>query len=65
MYRFVRGELGVEMCKGLVDHPLGSEGERSGKKTIGSNISVVYEAVRDGRINGVVVGCLREGEGEE
>ena len=59
MYRFVRGELGVEMCKGLVDHPQ----QGNGKKTIGGNISVIHEAVKDGRINEVVVACLRDGEG--
>jgi len=56
MYRYVRGELGVPMHRGLVDHPGGG----NGRKTIGSNVSAIYEEMRRGELYGVVVGCLRE-----
>ncbi|KAF2767096.1 phenylalanine ammonia-lyase, partial [Teratosphaeria nubilosa] len=61
VYRFVRGELGVPLHRGLVEHAtyegcerggvrIGGEGE---KRTIGGRIGVVYEALREGRMRGV------------
>ncbi|KAK3079046.1 hypothetical protein LTS18_005884, partial [Coniosporium uncinatum] len=66
MYRFVRRELDVPFHRGLVEDPtvpLG-EGVEMGKghrRTIGSMISVVYEALRDGRLHEPVMEAVREG----
>ena len=46
MYNFVRKDLLVPFHKGLEDRPT----RENGLKTIGSNISVVYEAMRSGRL---------------
>lgn len=48
LYTFVRETLGVKMRRG--DVFLGKR-----EKTIGSNVSIIYEAVRNGRINKVLV----------
>lgn len=51
LYEFVRAELGVPMHRGLVDHPtLQGKG-----KIIGSYVSEIYMAVRDGRLHGRIV----------
>lgn len=53
MYNFVRRSLDVPIQRGLEDHPTyGSKSMRNGtmKKTIGSNISRVYEALRTGQL---------------
>lgn len=54
MYGYVRGELQVPFHKGLVDRPT----RENGLKTIGSNISVIYEAMRSGRLYDSVLTCL-------
>ncbi|KPV78241.1 uncharacterized protein RHOBADRAFT_47862 [Rhodotorula graminis WP1] len=51
MYTFVREELGVKARRG--DVFLGRQ-----EATIGSNVSRIYEAIRDGRINKVLVDML-------
>ncbi|KAL6716703.1 hypothetical protein ACLMJK_006271 [Lecanora helva] len=62
VHGFVRGELGVGMYKGLREHPVGEKGEkREGGKTIGSGISVIHEAIREGRIVGLVRGLMGDG----
>lgn len=51
MYCYVRQTLNVPMHRGLEDHPTYVSRQEKGraiKKTIGSNISVVYEALRSG-----------------
>lgn len=48
MYAVVREELGVPFHKGFVEHP----------KTIGSWISVLYEALRSGRFQKAVMSVL-------
>ncbi|KAH9828603.1 Phenylalanine ammonia-lyase [Teratosphaeria destructans] len=60
VYRFVRGELGVPVHRGLVEHATYEGCERDGvriggeeKRTIGGRIGMVYEALRDGRMRGV------------
>jgi phenylalanine ammonia-lyase len=63
MYAYVRHELGVPFHQGFVEHPLPSDGEDGGingraKKTIGSWISIVYEALRSGDMHQQIMGCL-------
>lgn len=53
LYSFIRNELGVPLHQGLSDHPgrkpdLNISGRS--KKTIGSCVSIIYTAIRDGRI---------------
>ncbi|THX86664.1 phenylalanine ammonia-lyase [Aureobasidium pullulans] len=65
MYQFVRGDLGVMLHRGLVEHPTqplpeGVEVEEP-RKSIGSRISVIYEALRDGRASAVLMACAEEG----
>ena len=57
MYGYVRKDLGIPMHRGLVDHPT----KENGKKTIGGNISMIYESMRSGKIYEEVVECLRDG----
>lgn len=66
MYRFVRKELGVAIHKGLVEQPTydgpslveGVSVKAEDKRTIGSQISIIYEALRDGRMHDALVDCL-------
>lgn len=58
MYTYVRQTLNVPAQRGLEDHPtygaqLGRDGQP--KKTIGSNISIVYAALRSGGLMEVVL----------
>jgi phenylalanine ammonia-lyase len=55
IYLFVREKLGVPLHRGLIEHPVA--GDKGGnkidgrpKKTIGSWVSIIYEAVRDGSL---------------
>ncbi|KAK5311157.1 hypothetical protein LTR93_011814 [Exophiala xenobiotica] len=60
IYRFVRGELRVPFYRGLDENmelPLNGSLGRP-KRTIGSWISIIYEAVRDGRLAGEVMRTL-------
>ncbi|KAB8257989.1 phenylalanine ammonia-lyase [Aspergillus pseudonomiae] len=55
IYRFVREKLGVPLHRGLVEHPVAGDQEGNvidgrPKKTIGSWVSIIYEAVRDGSL---------------
>lgn len=53
LYTFVRKELEVPFHRGLVEHPGRNHGAKINgrpKKTIGSWISIIYAAIRDGRI---------------
>ena len=60
MYSYVRKELHVPFNKGLADRPT----RDNGLKTIGSNISVIYEAMRSGRLYDSVLMCLGEHHAE-
>lgn len=54
MYSYVRKDLQVPFHKGLADRPT-----RDNKlKTIGSNISIIHEAMRSGRLYDPVILCL-------
>jgi phenylalanine ammonia-lyase len=55
IYTYLRDELGIPMHRGLVDHPTPQAANdkpcrNNGRKTIGSQVSLIYEAVRDGRL---------------
>ncbi|KAJ5579780.1 uncharacterized protein N7459_005765 [Penicillium hispanicum] len=60
-YRLVRQTLAVPIHKGLTDHPTYELGEsHHAKKTIGSHISTIYTALRQGDLLDDVVGCLED-----
>ncbi|KAL4878958.1 L-Aspartase-like protein [Aspergillus karnatakaensis] len=52
LYETVRKDLGVHFHQGFIEHPtIGNETLNGrAKKTIGSWISIIYEAIRDGRL---------------
>ncbi|KAL3467135.1 L-Aspartase-like protein [Aspergillus heterothallicus] len=52
LYETIRHELGVPFHQGFVEHPTIDSETHDGrsKKTIGSWISIIYEAIRDGRL---------------
>ena len=54
MYNHVRKDLQVPFHKGLADRPT----QDNGLKTIGSNIGIIYEAMRAGKLYENVVMCL-------
>lgn len=54
MYSYVRKDLQVPFHKGLVDRPT----KDNELKTIGSNISIIHEAMRSGRLYDPVLMCL-------
>jgi phenylalanine ammonia-lyase len=56
LYTYVRQGLGVPMHQGLDDHP--SAGQYQQQKTIGSRVSVIYEAIRDGSLFSEIVGSM-------
>lgn len=63
MYAFVREELGVPMHRGIVDTPTAmnkQNGQGKRKLTIGSWVSIIFEALEDGRLNRPVMECLKE-----
>lgn len=64
MYNFVRGDLGVKLHRGLIEHPTrplppGVNAEEP-RKTLGSRISIIYEALRDGRGSAVLMVIAEE-----
>lgn len=62
MYKFVREELAVPFHRGLADHPTLNGGEDKARKlkNTGSQISIIYEALRDERLIVPVMECLKE-----
>ncbi|KAL8778976.1 MAG: hypothetical protein Q9213_007161 [Squamulea squamosa] len=60
LFVYVRETLGVPFHQGLCDHPSPDNNEK--KLTIGSWISVIYEALRDGRLHGPVMEGLVEAQ---
>ena len=71
LYTFIRKDLGVPMHRGVVDHPmykqcggpnsvLGTVEDPIGKYTIGHWISVINDAIKEGKIMRVMVECLKE-----
>jgi phenylalanine ammonia-lyase len=68
MYRFVRKDLQVPFHRGLEDHPTvqNSQGDKSNaKKNTGTQISVIYEALRDERLMVPVMDCVKEALAEK
>lgn len=64
LYLAVRRDLGVPFHRGLVDHPTVKEEsvtslEAREKKTIGSWVSVIYEATRKGKFQNLVGNLLQ------
>jgi len=61
LYEFVRRDLNVPMHRGQDDLPVkfGEMSEREAQTlTTGAMITRIYEAIRDGRIAGVVMGMF-------
>lgn len=56
LYTYVREGLDVPMHHGLDDHP--SAGQYQQQKTIGSRVSVIYEAIRSGSLFSEIVGSV-------
>ena len=54
MYSYVRKDLQVPFHKGLVDRPT----KENELRTIGSNISIIHESMRSGRLYDPVIMCL-------
>ncbi|KAI9927687.1 hypothetical protein ASPWEDRAFT_31749 [Aspergillus wentii DTO 134E9] len=52
LYQTVRRDLGVPFHQGFIEHPTAQDDTLNGraKKTVGSWISIIYEAIRDGRL---------------
>ena len=64
-YKLVRETLGVPFNRGLVEQPGVSDTELDGrpKKIIGSWVSTIYEALRDGRLIDVILREEKETNG--
>lgn len=63
LYEFIRGELGVRMhgLENLLrfDNGLGKgEGAAPGGRTIGGEVTLIYEAIRDGRVRKILAGMF-------
>ncbi|KAF2211546.1 hypothetical protein CERZMDRAFT_43083 [Cercospora zeae-maydis SCOH1-5] len=58
LYNYVRKTLAVPMHRGLAAHPRCTPGERDKGKTIGSQVSIIYEALRDGRLFGEIAATM-------
>ncbi|KAG9560809.1 phenylalanine ammonia-lyase, partial [Aureobasidium melanogenum] len=64
MYNFVRGDLGVKLHRGLIEYPTqpvppGIKVDEP-RRNIGSRVSVIYEALRDGRGSAVLMEIVEE-----
>lgn len=63
MYLYVRQTLGVPLHQGLIDHPTPTAefaADGSKKRSIGSWISIIYEALRSGKLHEPLMDCLIE-----
>ncbi|KAL4812352.1 L-Aspartase-like protein [Aspergillus spinulosporus] len=60
LYEMVRQELGIPFHQGFVEHPTTGDETLNGrtKKTIGSWISIIYEAIRESRLMGPLTQVL-------
>jgi phenylalanine ammonia-lyase len=60
MFEFVRQKLGVPLHRGLVDHPSPTKGSKvDGRKELtGTQISMIYKALRSGELFLPVIECL-------
>ncbi|KAL2850670.1 L-Aspartase-like protein [Aspergillus pseudoustus] len=57
MYTYIRHELGVPIHKGIQDHPTVDREGRSQKQCIGSQVSKIYLALREGRFARLLLEC--------
>lgn len=65
MYKFVRNELKVPMHRGLVDHPTfqsstGQKSDQRARLNTGSQISRIFQALKDERLVTPIMECLKE-----
>lgn len=66
MYTFVRKDLAVRFHRGLIEHPTQpTEGKMSNeeaaqRKTIGGQVSIIYEALKDGRATDTMMVIIEE-----
>lgn len=61
LYTFVRGELGIPFFRGLVEDPVDTSSDGNvgrEKKSIGAWVSLIYEALRDGRVMTPLIDAL-------
>lgn len=63
LYQTVRRQLCVPFHQGFVEHPTAQSDTLGGrsKKTVGSWISIIYEAIRDGRLMDPLMASLQAG----
>lgn len=65
LYTYIREKLEVPFHRGLEDHPEPHDvyaADGSKKRTIGSNISTIYEALRTGEMHKILMECLMGGD---
>ncbi|EUC27167.1 hypothetical protein COCCADRAFT_10166 [Bipolaris zeicola 26-R-13] len=65
LYRFVRKKLQVPLHRGLIEHPVAGAKDNNmidgrPKKTIGSWVSIIYEAVRNGELYSEILEFLQD-----
>ncbi|RAK95494.1 aromatic amino acid ammonia-lyase [Aspergillus ibericus CBS 121593] len=66
IYTSIRHELGIPFHQGFIEHPSAANGDLPEmingrvKKTVGGWISIVYEALRDGTLNGTILGAFKQ-----
>ncbi|KAJ5809923.1 L-Aspartase-like protein [Penicillium pulvis] len=57
LYTFVRDELKVPTHRGIEAHPTYNRAKSQGKESIGSQVSKVYTALREGRFGEILTSC--------
>ena len=57
LYRFVREDLKVPAHRGIDDHPTYNREDSKGKECIGSQVSKIYVALREGRFCDILLSC--------
>lgn len=67
LYQTVRRQLGVPFHQGFVEHPTAQSDTHAGrsKKTVGSWVSIIYEAIQDGRLLDPLMASLQKGVADE
>lgn len=63
LYEYVRHELGVPFHQGYVEHPTIKADKLNGrdKKTVGSWISIIHDAIKEGSLYGPLIALAAEG----
>lgn len=65
LYTYIREKLEVPFHRGLEDHPEPHDEyavDGSKERTIGSNISTIYQALRTGELHKILMECLMGGD---